>query len=581
MDSSLHNDDAPRAASQPPPARELLAHRLARPTLWLVLLLIAVAGYRLTLIDSGHFFWGDEVRYRYAEAMTDALLEGDFRNAAAQPFQSDVFGRPGFVLIGVIPALAQRAVGSLLSIERDTLAYYDAVSVFNVLVSLAVLLCLFRLGHLWSGSPWYALLMAGVYSGLCSANVWIRHLMPYNLSLLVFLLGLLVVSSKCTSRNRGFGRGVVVGALSAFAYACYPTYYAFCAVNAVVLLVVSPRRVLAASGFVMGSLGVVSALEALSRFGDTSYFDTAVYSVLAHLAQKSHGFFGEGYVYAWRFMCDVEGVIGVTLFILFGVFLTLVIWRRESRVTYAARAAIAAAVAGYLWHASMSTLMHKTIFFGRILGMYLPFMVAGAVLALMHIRRARARRLAVVGLVLASLVSFVSFARTYARLQYPADLFLATMAEQDVGVNFPPWTLWGFSGGEADSIEELDPRFALVMDARPEGTENPLLHLSTHEQTATCRAEFIGVNLKWTFYHRQEDTRYEPPAGYEEIARADSPWTFPASGYEAYKPWERRRLVQRRYTMRIYRRTIDVLGSVVTARDMLAESAAGRPASVR
>lgn len=566
MITSLHDGGASSTASQPPPARGRLVHWFSRPTLWLVLLLIAVAGYRLTLIGSGHFFWGDEVRYRYAETMADALLEGDFRTAAAQPFEPDVWGRPGFIIIGVLPALAQRAVGSLLSIERDTLAYYNTVSVFNVLVSLAVLLCVFRLGRLWTGSPWYGLLMAGVHSGLCSANVWIRHLMPYNLSLLLFLLGLLVVSSERASRNGSFVRGVIVGALSAFAFACYPTYYGFGVVNAVVLLVVSPRRVLPMAGFIMGSLGIVGVLEALSRFGDMSYFDAVTCSTLAYAAQKSHGFFGEGYVYAWRYMRDVEGVIGVTLFILFGVFLAMVIWRRGSRVPRAARAAIATAVAGYLWHASMSTLMHKGVFFGRFLGMYLPFVIAGTVLALMHIDRARTRRLAVAGLVLASLFSFVSFARAYAGLHYPADLFLTTMAKQNAGVNFSPWVLWGFTGGKADSIEELDPRFAMVMDARPEGSEDPLLYLSTYEEAATGGAEFIGVNLKWTFYYRQKDTRFEPPAGYEEIARAESPTAFPATGYEAYKPWERRRLVRRRYAMRIYKRKADALGSAVLVR---------------
>jgi hypothetical protein len=107
----------------------------------------------------------------------------------------------------------------------------------------------------------------------------------------------------------------------------------------------------------------------------------------------------------------------------------------------------------------------------------------------------------------------------------------------------------------------------MVMDARPEGSESSLIPLATHEEAATGDPRWIGVNLKWGFYHRREDHRFAPPRGYALIAEALSPTAFPATGYEAYKPWERKRLVQRAYTMRIYERSESSPRFAATERD--------------
>ena len=151
--------------------------------------------------------------------------------------------------------------------------------------------------------------------------------------------------------------------------------------------------------------------------------------------------------------------------------------------------------------------------------------------------------------------SFGGFARVYATVTYPADLLFETMAKLGRETPFSPNVLWGYAGEGRDSIEELDPEFVMVADARPEGTEHPLLQLATHEDALADDARFIGVNLKWVFYFRERDYRFTPPPGYELLAEAVSPLALPATVYEAHKPWVRRRLLERRYTMRIYERS--------------------------
>ena len=189
--------------------------------------------------------------------------------------------------------------------------------------------------------------------------------------------------------------------------------------------------------------------------------------------------------------------------------------------------------------------------------MYIPFVVGGSVLGLMHLRWRRLRRAGVCVLVLASVWSFITFALPYARMTYPADFFLSTLTEEGCSEAYPPYVLWDLSEDIwAAPVDHLGPEFAMVTDSRPDGSE-AYVPLASHAEARASGARFIGVNLKWMFYIRERYDRFEAPAGYKLVAEALHPNAFPAVGYEGHKPWERRRFSERRYTMRVYERITD------------------------
>jgi hypothetical protein len=166
----------------------------------------------------------------------------------------------------------------------------------------------------------------------------------------------------------------------------------------------------------------------------------------------------------------------------------------------------------------------------------------------------RLRQVGICVLITASAWSFVTFAWRYNQVSYPAELFLTTMAERGLGGVYPPHVLWDLSeDGQAGGGDQLGPEFAMVADSRPDGSDI-YIRLASHEEARTSGARFIGVNLKWMFYIRERYDRFEPPPGYALIAEAPHPNALPAVGYEGHKPWERKRLRERRYTMRIYER---------------------------
>jgi hypothetical protein len=279
------------------------------------------------------------------------------------------------------------------------------------------------------------------------------------------------------------------------------------------------------------------------------------------------GFCGEGYVFPWRYLRDVEGAVGVTLFILFGILLTSALWRPQIDLPRPARVTVLAAIGACLFHGALGVHLQRMVFYGRIFMVFLPFLVAGAVLTLVHLPRARLRYVGVCTLIITSGISFTSFARRYAGLAYPADFLqeVTTTAGHDVA--YPAHMLWGFvDGNPDDTIEHLDPEFAMVSDTLPDGLHNYIIAAS-HEEARAGDKRFLGVNLNWLFNVKERDHRFVQPEGYRLLAEAAHPSTFPATGYEAYKPWGRRRLADRQYQMRIYERVDPPEPVALTARE--------------
>lgn len=531
-----------------------LVDRANKPILALILCLVLIGIFRFSLIDTGHFYWSDERCYLPTFAFVDALANGEWHVAAEELFdarRSIPAARPGFLLFSVFPVLAQRIINPMLGIHPQTPNYYDVACAFNVLVTLAITVCIFAIGRIWTGRPWYALLMALTYSLLCNANVWIRHQAPYPESLLLFLVALWLLSSAPRGKGHNTWRIVLAGVLSALGYACYPGHYVFVVINGVVALSLSRRRIVSGMLYSAGSLCVIAILELLSWTVGRSYLmDQRALASSATMGDPK-----EGFVFLWHYLRDVEGVVGVLLIALFGWFAVLFVRRSQLSIPPVARAAILTAVAGYIFHASMGVFFGKMVFYGRVLMIYLPFLVGGAVLAIMHLKHVAIRRVAVGSLLLASVYSFATFATQYSRIVYPAEFLQETMTRLERDIIYPPNVLWGYVSGQWEStVEYYDPDMVNVTDSKPKGSD-VYTWLAAHDDAVASGAQFIAVNTKFMWYIRSRYDRFEHPEGYQLIAEAPHASLLAASGFEGSKPWERNRIRKRQYSMRIYQRT--------------------------
>ncbi|MCK4658694.1 MAG: DUF2029 domain-containing protein [Phycisphaerae bacterium] len=523
------------------------------PGVILVVLIAALACYRFSLIGSGHFFHPDEWAYNCAEPFVDHLLAGEYFFGMIEPFKPT--GRPGFVMVGALPVAMQWAVAALADVAGGTLPYYDAVSAFNVLVTLGIAWCLYALGRIWLGSPWYALLLVAVHGLLVNSNVWIRHMVPYHEALLMGLVALCIVSRVPHSCRGAIYRGFAGGLLAGLTFATYPGFFAMVILNGVVLLTVARHRRVAAASYAIGSAAVIGGFELLARSVGTSYLQNVQNGQERMQRWALNNMKGdsadEGYMFLWRYMRDVEGVIGVVLPALFVCAVALLLWRRRANVHPTVRATLAAAIGCFLLHVIAAVFMQRIVFYGRFLMLYLPFVVCGAVLALKHIPVPALRRVGVCGVLLASAGSFAHFARDYALVVYPPDFLNEIIVNKGLNVSRPEVLLGG------------NPDFAMVTDGLPDGL---LPWIVSHETARAGKARFIGVN----FSVRNSPEHYEPfapPRGYRLVAQRLHPTAYAWAGYEGFGPQVRKHLLKHRHTVRLYERATVTSGSVYAEKE--------------
>lgn len=532
-----------------PTGIEVPAPMLRRPGTWLAILLIALGAFRLIQAGSGRFFFADELRYLAAEAMVDDLAAGRMREAGARLFEAQ--GRPGFVAVSAIPVALQRIAELTLGIARGSRASYDVAAAWNIAVSLAVTLLVYLLARRWLGSGWTALAAAMLHASLVGSSLWVRHLSPYYEALLLMLLALMLALRDGPAGGRSNRAACAAGLLSAAGFACYPGYYAFIIVVAAVLAVPPGRRVGRMLAFGASAAAGLIALEVSARWCGTSYWGN-----LATLSGSIH--FGspeENAVYFWRYLSAVDGPIGVALVLLVILFAAQSVRRSaadERGHPASLRIAFAALVCGYALHAAQSIRTYPTVFYGRLLLMYTPVACIAAVAAIRLLPSMHLRRISAGGVAASAIASFASFAAWYARVGYPADLFLDAVAARGVHAGLPAHVLWSSLGTDRDRrVEHGRLLFAHVADQCPEGFTTIL---ATHEDAVERNARFIGVNLKWMRDVPAGITPFEPPADYHLIAEADDPATEPAYMFEERGPIERERLLRSGRTMRLYER---------------------------
>ncbi len=534
-------------------------------TIALCCFLALLGAYRLTLIRTGHFFWGDEIRYLRAGELIDDVGRGDYVSAAGRLFQS--LGRPGFILISVVPTWLSRIVYPDALSNVNPLAPYDAAAIFNVVVSLGITIAIYALARAWRMRGGYALLAAVTYSLLAQSNVWIKHLVPYNESLLLSLIALWLLSRKTCTDPKSFRWITLAGGLSAFAFATYPGHYMFVVINFVCAAFALPAgseesrledvqphppgspRFKRTFAFCIGAGFGVLIFECLAQYAGTTWIgSTSQFS-------PTMGLFSEGYVFAWHYLINAEGSVGLILAVLFVLFSGRAVYYRRMD---SAAVAILIAIACYLIHATLGVVFHKTVFYGRILLMYVPFVVIGAVLAIEGIRSVAVRRIATCMILLATCYSFVQFAWSYSKLTYPADFWYDAVAVDSNAKLLSPDELYGSRDGSPFGLShQTDQWFSMVADTQPDGS-NAYVPLANHHDEELGKSQLIGVNIRWMFYISEKNDRFHAPPSHTLIAEAKHPLAFPPLQFEGFRPCERKRVQERQYSMRIYQRHDDV-----------------------
>lgn len=199
----MHRRDAPPGISAR--ASGLLIDRIA-----LAIALGASLALRVTIaVRGGQYYWTDESRFvlsqqaaaDFAGGRIDAGMDALFSNA----------GHMLFEVIGVVPALMQRALGDIVCLPAIFFGSFSVLAIYLV----------WRLVRSQGGSSREALFACLLLAG-CNCNFYYaRHVFPYDLSLCLYL-GSALYGFR-TGRLNGLRSGIFAG----LGFLTYNAYWVF------------------------------------------------------------------------------------------------------------------------------------------------------------------------------------------------------------------------------------------------------------------------------------------------------------------------------------------------------------------
>lgn len=277
----------------------------------------------------------------------------------------------------------------------------------------------------------WALVAAVLYASLVNTSIYVRHVLPYDGALLLFLGLLYWVLCQPVAPGAWFWARLGLGA--GLLWLLYPGYYAGPVLLVAPLLdwrrpvnwaLAHISRLLALGlGFGLPLLGA----EALSRMGGAPPFWAVSYDLSLHILQGDPA---EGYTFWLKYLWQVEGALGLVL-------LALLLLALEQAARYLGRAGLAAIVPRtprqktlaaalllFLAHATAAAVGHRIVWYGRLLHLYLPFLVLVGVAALATSRRPAWATAVGLGSCLVGLVSYGLFFAAYQQVAYPTDIIV-------------------------------------------------------------------------------------------------------------------------------------------------------------
>lgn len=387
---------------------------------FLLFLLVFLVASKALLLGNGYLANPDENRYITTQQAAEYALKGDWYQLIRELYTLDA--RPGLVIVTMPVAMLQIAVANLLLVPYNSFWPSLILQTFNLVIYVLLLIVLIRISCRFGFSIEVGLTGAVLYGLLQNSYVYIRHAFPYDIALLLMLLGLLWLTGQ-PSRLRSFGIGAVVS----FGLTVYPGYFPLAfAIGLFALyhwiLYSGLKAAFSQAGLaIVGAMSIPWCFEAASRLVGVSYF-REIFSVSGAIIQ---GDFSESFTFLFKYLIEVEKIYGISFLLLFIIAIYVVIKNPDGMLNEFKISRFAfflvCLVFFYIIYAYLGYFAQKMVFYGRLLHQYFPFMALFAALGFNYLIRKDNR----VGFIVISVFLIISVMGqySYAKTAYPKDIF--------------------------------------------------------------------------------------------------------------------------------------------------------------
>ena len=315
---------------------------------WLVRLALILLG--------GQFCWPDEWRYYRGVELLSRMMHGEF----AEPLRQNLLqgGHVGYVFTSMIPAALQGVLGVVTGLRADQTLWLPAAifALFSAAIPALVHAIALR-----AGATRREAATALVFTALSTALLhYSRHLLPYDLSMFLWLLALWVGMRPGPLARTSLACGLLGGA----AFIIYNGYWLAVGLCLAAHVLWRPGSVAAAVRRALPAFaGLVTPLLALVLLGwmvDVSFLG----SLREHSGSLIGGRYEEGATVTWQYLWYNEGPL-------------LVVWLAGAALALRvprARAWVGLALGIYAAHVLFSLGLEKFVVFGRLVRQKIPFL---------------------------------------------------------------------------------------------------------------------------------------------------------------------------------------------------------------
>lgn len=379
---------------------------------------------KTVLLGKGYLSLPDEFRYIAAQDFIELFKKGELNAALSQLFE--VQGRPGLVIAAILPAGIQILLSNYLMIPYNSATAAWVIYMYNIVIYLITLWCLFRISKKLGFDDCQSLLTLILFTFTLNGFIYLRHTFPYDTSL---LFGLLAFNVQLGNNSQSIRSLTFQGLSISACFLIYPGYFPLVFAFGLFWLFQN-RASFGNAGWIKHGLVFSTAfsvpfitIELLAGMCGKSYFFDA-----KQLSQTIiEGSFEEGFSFIFKYLWQVEQGVGLLymlglLIVLYSIFNKLI---NNSKIGLKPTEWLFVAIAtGFVFYASLVFFLHKMVFYGRIIHQFIPFMALFTMYGLFEVIKSEKlkKQITVVLPIFILILSLPAYSQ-YSGMEYPRDFF--------------------------------------------------------------------------------------------------------------------------------------------------------------
>jgi len=482
----------------------------------------------------------DEGIYYKAFTVLKRISDYQFQEALHLIFTSN--GRPLGVVVNLIPASLQVLWAKFFGLNVFETHSMPVIFFFNLVTYFLILYLVYKIAILLFQNRNISILSILLYSLLTNSHIYLRHVLPYDLSLLFFLyviyklLYYFIFLNDCNIFI--IFRLGIINFLGFMLYpGNFPLYLATFLILIGFQLIQSFKKkyFLFSSifAFVSGTILVIIPVEILSCIGKNSY----IHSLQNLSGTILQGDFNESAVFLFKYMWDVEGITGIIWLV--GVILYFIAFPKllKNRPSYYKNSIMIFFILISLfvfYTVFLSYFLHKMVVYGRIIHQFIPilsiFSIVGYYLFYKKYIKAYGFLL-VVFMMIIGIGNYLKNFFQYNQIAYPKDVF------------------WKY-------LRYTSPKIIKEVSEYKESWSNlPSAHYIKNEKIIFKQDSILAVNTQYFFpvEHLSKYKAYKVPVNYKLIFKGKHFLNFEAYQYEGYTPNARKIIRKIHPDIKIYK----------------------------